>query len=258
MIDSKKHTYFDLIEYLMSLTEFEQFGRIIEYPPFCYVRTKTPFYEWAKVKKDPVPPPSRFENHHHCLLELNQPTSLVVLNSMAQCIEFGWLPCPYMLRAAAKSVDLNLLEPKGKLDPVTFWVLKSLDYLLDDFANGGDFINTQETYEICLYRVQILKGFVLFKDSSPSGLEDHLRLAAFVELAIHFGFYIESEKIQDLLDRDIALIFRNVKIPRGLRMVSQSFVALYDSGLMPRASSRKTHRTSRIPRNLIFSLYQRR
>ena len=202
----KDKKYSEIIEYLANL-EYEEFQSLT--PSFCCVRVKNPFYDWAKLLKVPVT--GGFPNRFHCLLELRRPTEIDTLNAMATCGEQGWNLCSYMLRAAAKPV-IESKDPPERMNGMTLIILDSLDYLLDNFSNGGGFIDLQEVFEIYFYRIEISKELISFQDSTPSGLEKFPYLAAVVDFSIHKGFFIEDDEFRNIIEHDISECFRNYEI----------------------------------------------
>ena len=131
-------------------------------------------------------------NMHHCLVELRESTPVAVIDAMATCSDGGWTPCPHMLRAAAEPLDLRTSKfDRKNATGVALSVWDALDYLLDDYSDGGDFIDDQVAFEICSYRASMVSGQLIFEQQRFSGLHKEPRLAALVELAVHLGFWIE-------------------------------------------------------------------
>ena len=170
------------------------------------------------------------KNPHHYHLELKSPTHIDDMNGMAQCKDRGWSPCPHFLKAAAEPGDFNFVIDRDNENGVTQTVWDALRFLLEDFEKGGDFVNDDEAFEACLFLAKMKNGRICFEQQKFSGLERYPRLAAFVELAAHNGFYFESGEDLVIVEHDMAIAFQSTNWT--VRFVQSSFVALFDSGAM--------------------------
>jgi len=228
----KKSSYCDVIKRIAEcgIPAFQEIDI-----PFCYVKIANPFYQWAQLESNPTSHPDR-EKPHHCLVRVKMPTPLTTVDNMARCKDGDWVPCSFLLTAAAKPGDK--MSPydfdRESATGVTVAVLDALDYLIDDFAQGGDWIGVQEAFEICVYLTKIESGDLVFSQSRHSGLEKHPRLAALVELAVHFGFWIQVYEDSLYIEHDITVALHGTLV--DVRLVKSSLIALFDSGIHPHSS----------------------
>jgi len=229
ILKDRKKSYSKVLEELQSWSQFDSLIK-----PVCNVKVAKPWYDWAQLVSDP-----KEGNPFHCLLELVKPTRVETIDAMAQCQDGGWLPCPFMLRAAAKpSEELRTPEFNRKgATAITCAVWEALDFLLLEFRQGSDSVSEQDAYEICLYRHRIARDELLFRQQQYSGLECQARLAAFVELAQHMDYWIDHESTRLIVEHDMQLALRNDF--SGARIVRSSFVAFFDSGVLAHSSHGK-------------------
>ena len=83
---------------------------------------------------------------------------------------------------------------------------EALQFLLDDYSDGGTIIDDQLAYEVCFYLALIFNGHLRFQDHKYSGLHEESRLTAIVQFAIHNGFWLEALEYRLIIEYDIARV----------------------------------------------------
>jgi len=121
--------------------------------------------------------------------------------------EPGWVKCPNMVNAArivSVQTELTLKEPTE----VSLTIFYALDYLLDDFSDGGNFIDPQQAYEICDLRLAMVSGALQFKQQKNCGLESMPHLASLIQRAADLRYWMEMPEDRMIIEHDIALALK--------------------------------------------------
>lgn len=226
---SRKNSYLDILRVISE----HRYEKIRTVPiPLCCVKTCK--YEWARLISSPTS-----DNEHHYHLEVKNVVLETDLQSMATCSDGEWLPCTYFLRAASEQPNDDVEDDEDifkdvKLDksivrsPVTVRVYYALRYLLDDFMKLRENIDINEVFEVCMWIVRIARGDIYFKHQNPTGIELYPRLAAFLEVADHTGYFWVARENYETIIHDVKLALDNS--PINVRLVKCSLIALFDSG----------------------------
>lgn len=184
------------------------------------------------------------------------PCLLKVVQNIAACdvprfkeamIPFGFVIHPDKLEFKNETdnrTHVLLAATKHKLEidrktasEVTLSIWFALYDLWYDFSEGGDFMNVQQAYNVCKYRVWMVRGLLCFNQSRNSGLDKEPGLAALVELSVRKGYWLEVYEDRLIIEHDIAFALH--RVPSNQRFVKSSFVALFDSGQLVHPSNKQ-------------------